>query len=116
MSPDMDKNGFPNHVLNYPINSTIKIYISFIIPLVLQLLVYMFQICSDIGVAIQYFSIKEYHYGLITILLIISPPFIAFWILVLSADLGLKVQANKAKYICNQVLLLFTFPFSMTYR
>lgn len=116
MQSQVDDNGFPNHVLNYPINSKTKIYISFILPLALHLLVYLVQISCDIGVVILYFRIEQYHFGLVTLLLMISPPFIAFWILCLSTNINQTEQKSKAKYMCKQLCHLFTFPFSMIYR
>ena len=113
----VDANGVPNHILNYPITSTVKIYISFIIPLTLQLLVYLMQIACDIGVTVQYFRTGQYHFGLVTILFITSPPFIAFWLLILAPSQCPKSsQQSKASFICNKFLHLMTFPVSMVYR
>lgn len=116
MKSQWDENGLPDQVLNFPINSETKIYISFILPLTLQLLVYLMQIACDIGVVVQYFRIEQFHFGLITLLIIMLPPFIAFWIICLSKSLNDKQKESKSKYICKQLLHLFSFPFSMIYR
>uniref|UniRef100_A0A1I8PZN5 XK-related protein n=1 Tax=Stomoxys calcitrans TaxID=35570 RepID=A0A1I8PZN5_STOCA len=108
----------PHHILGYTIRSRTRIYVSFIIPSVLELLVYIAQITSDCAVSFQHFRSRQSDFGWATFTLILIPPFLSF-IIVLSSKAQWEQpirDGTRLKFVGTQLMHMVFFPFFVIYR
>lgn len=64
----------PPHILGYTVRSRTRIWVSYIVPTCLGLLVYIVQTASDLALSYQHFRQKEPTLGAGTLVLVILPP------------------------------------------
>ncbi|KAH8391355.1 hypothetical protein KR200_012123 [Drosophila serrata] len=108
----------PPHILGYAIRSRTRIWVSYILPACLGLLVYIVQTASDLALSYQHFREKEPGFGAGTLVLVILPPLITFLLVVAS-----RAQRNCActnRNRCTALALglvkLLLFPFFVVFR
>ncbi|EDW61796.1 uncharacterized protein [Drosophila virilis] len=109
----------PGHILGYAIRSHTRIYVSYIIPTCLALLVYMLQTSTDLALSYQHFRQHEPGYGAGTLILVLVPPLLTC-VLVLSSreQRSSASDASRNQFVvCSLGLLqLLLFPVAVLYR
>ncbi|XP_017049748.1 uncharacterized protein LOC108093899 [Drosophila ficusphila] len=108
----------PPHILGYTIRSRTRIWVSYIVPTCLGLLVYIVQTASDLALSYQHFSQKEPGFGAGTLVLVILPPLITFLLVLASKEQRdcACSQRNKCIALGIGLLKLLLFPFFVIYR
>ncbi|XP_017077566.1 uncharacterized protein LOC108112255 [Drosophila eugracilis] len=108
----------PPHILGYTIRSRTRIWVSYIVPTCLGVLVYIVQTSSDVALSIQFFSQKEPGYGAGTLVLVILPPLVTFLLVAVSKEQRdcACSERNKCTALGIGLLKLFLFPFFVIYR
>ncbi|XP_005176552.1 uncharacterized protein LOC101891326 [Musca domestica] len=108
----------PHHILGYTIRSRTRIYVSYVIPNILELLVYMAQITGDCAVSYQHFKSHQPDFGWATACLIWVPPVFCFLIVMCSKAQWEKPIRNgtRFKFVCKQLVQMIFFPFFVIYR
>ena len=117
MDPELACNP-PHHILGATIRSRTRIYVSYVIPNILESLVYIVQIVADCAVSYQHFKTHQPDFGWATLSLILVPPVITC-ILVLSSKnqwLRPKQEGKQVKFVCTQLMQMILFPFFVIYR
>ncbi|KRG00313.1 uncharacterized protein Dwil_GK28276 [Drosophila willistoni] len=114
----MDAATPPSHILGYTIRSRTRIYVSYITPICLALLVYLMQMASDLALGCQYIMQKEPGFGAGTLVLVFIPPILTFILVVSSKEQreGATSGRNKCFGLCVGLLKLLFFPFFVVYR
>lgn len=108
----------PAHIMGFTIRSHTRIYVSYIIPSCLGMLVYMVQTATDLALSYQHFRQNETGYGVGTLLLVLIPPLLTFILVLLSREQRCSACGNRSKWLsCSLgVLQLILFPFVVIYR
>ncbi|XP_037806659.1 uncharacterized protein LOC119600476 [Lucilia sericata] len=108
----------PHHILGLTIRSRTRIYVSYIIPNVLELLVYIVQIVADCAVSYQHFKSHQSDFGWGTLSLILVPPVVTCVLVLSSKAQWIKPKQNgtRVKFVCMQLLQMVLFPFFVIYR
>ncbi|XP_061397408.1 uncharacterized protein LOC133333092 [Musca vetustissima] len=108
----------PHHILGYTIRSRTRIYVSYIIPNILELLVYIAQITGDCAVSYQHFKSHQADFGWATACLIWVPPVFCFIIVLCSKSQWEEPKRNGTcvKFVCQQLVQMIFFPFFVIYR
>ncbi|XP_017868824.1 PREDICTED: uncharacterized protein LOC108617520 [Drosophila arizonae] len=108
----------PGHILGYTIRSRTRIYVSYIIPTCLGLLVYMLQTSTDLALSYQHFRRHEPGYGAGTLVLVLLPPLLTYVLVLSSREQRSSASASRSKCMgCSLGLLqLLFFPFAVVYR
>jgi len=108
----------PPHILGYTIRSRTRIWVSYIVPTCLGLLVYIVQTASDLALSYQHFSQKDPGLGAGTLVLVILPPLITFLLLASSKEQRDCACSERNKCIALGIglLKLLLFPFFVIYR
>ncbi|XP_075168252.1 uncharacterized protein LOC142240428 [Haematobia irritans] len=118
MDPSQHACSPPHHILGYTIRSRTRIYVSYIIPSVLELLVYIAQITGDCAVSYQHFKSQQSDFGWATLCLILVPPVLCF-ILILSSKAQWEQpirEGTQVKFVCTQLVHMVFFPFFVIQR
>ncbi|TMW52008.1 hypothetical protein DOY81_002926 [Sarcophaga bullata] len=117
MDPELACNP-PHHILGATIRSRTRIYVSYVIPNVLESLVYIVQIVADCAVSYQHFKSHQADFGWATLSLILVPPVITFILILSSKNQWLRpIQEGKqVKFVCTQLMQMILFPFFVIYR
>lgn len=76
--------GVPKHVLGWPIKTKTQITLTWIIPTVLELFVYIVLITSDISVCVQHFIEQNYVWASLTLAFIWLPAVLCFCTIITS--------------------------------
>ncbi|XP_039483531.1 uncharacterized protein LOC120446576 [Drosophila santomea] len=108
----------PPHILGYTVRSPTRIWVSYIVPTCLGLLVYIVQTASDLALSYQHFSQMEPGLGAGTLVLVILPPIITFILVAASKaqrDCACS-ERNKCLALGIGLLKLFLFPFFVIFR
>lgn len=110
--------GPPHHILGLTIHSRTRIYVSYIIPNVLELLVYIVQIVADSAVSYQHFKSHQSDFGWATLSLILVPPVVTCVLVLSSKSQWIKPKQNRTrkKFVCMQLLQMVMFPFFVIFR
>ncbi|XP_023301598.2 uncharacterized protein LOC111683728 [Lucilia cuprina] len=108
----------PHHILGLTIRSRTRIYVSYILPNVLELLVYIVQIVADCAVSYQHFKSHQTDFGWGTLSLILLPPVVTCVLVLSSKAQWIKPKQNgtQVKFVCMQLLQMVLFPFFVIYR
>ncbi|EDW02502.1 uncharacterized protein LOC6560130 [Drosophila grimshawi] len=108
----------PTHILGYTIRSRTRIYISYIIPTCLALLVFLLQTATDLALSYQHFRQHDVGYGVGTLIIVLMPPLLTYVLVLSSRDQRRSVQANRSAFVsCSLGMLqLLLFPFTVLYR
>ncbi|KAH8331567.1 hypothetical protein KR074_006430 [Drosophila pseudoananassae] len=108
----------PPHILGYTIRSPTRIWVSYIVPTSLALLVYIIQTASDLALSYQHFSQKEPGFGAGTLVLVLLPPLLTFIVVVSSRDQRQNETTgrNRCCALGLGLLRLLLFPFFVVYR
>ncbi|XP_052839570.1 uncharacterized protein LOC128254473 [Drosophila gunungcola] len=108
----------PPHILGYTIRSRTRIWVSYIVPSCLGLLVYIVQTASDLALSYQHFSQKEPGLGAGTLVLVLLPPLITFILVAASKEQRdcACSERNKCVALGIGLLKLLLFPFFVIYR
>nr|XP_016927989.1 uncharacterized protein LOC108008619 [Drosophila suzukii] len=108
----------PPHILGYTIRSRTRIWVSYIVPTCLGLLVYIVQTASDLALSYQHFSQKDPGLGAGTLVLVILPPLITFLLVATSKEQRDCACSERNKCIALGIglLKLLLFPFFVIYR
>ncbi|KAM7344780.1 uncharacterized protein ACRADG_011371 [Cochliomyia hominivorax] len=108
----------PHHILGLTIRSRTRIYVSYVIPNILELLVYIVQIVADCAVSYQHFKSHQPDFGWATLFLILVPPVVTCILILSSKSQWVKPTQNatRVKFVCIQLLQMILFPFFVVYR
>lgn len=108
----------PHHILGYTIRSRTRIYVSYVVPNILELLVYIVQITADCGVSYQHFKSHQSDFGWGTFCLILVPPVVCFILTLCSKNQWLqpKRDGTRVRFVCMQLLQMVLFPGFVIYR
>ncbi|XP_062136010.1 uncharacterized protein LOC133845547 [Drosophila sulfurigaster albostrigata] len=108
----------PAHIMGYTIRSRTRIYVSYIIPSCLGLLVFMVQTATDLALSSQYFRVQEIGYGVGTLILVLIPPLLTFILVLLSREQRCSACGERSKWksFCLGLQQLLIFPFVVLYR
>uniref|UniRef100_A0A1B0C7X4 XK-related protein n=1 Tax=Glossina palpalis gambiensis TaxID=67801 RepID=A0A1B0C7X4_9MUSC len=106
----------PHKILGYTIRSRTRIYVSFIIPRVLELLIFIVEIVADSAVSYQHFKVRQLAFAWSTLILIWTPPLVTFLIITRSEGYRKESQQSLWKFLSLQLLKLLVFPVFMIYN
>ncbi|XP_037956180.1 uncharacterized protein LOC119685856 isoform X1 [Teleopsis dalmanni] len=107
----------PNHILGYVIRSRTRIYISYLIPAVLELIVYITQIVADCSVSYEHFESNQPAFGWGTLVLVLMPPLLTFCSVVSSTEHRNNPKyKNGLSFVIHQLIQLLLFPLLIIYR
>ncbi|XP_034475756.1 uncharacterized protein LOC117782820 [Drosophila innubila] len=108
----------PAHIMGFTIRSRTRIYVSYIIPSCLGMLVFMVQTATDLALSYQYFRQQETGYGVGTLILVLIPPLLTFILVLSSREQRCSACGNRSKCFsfCLGLLQLLSFPFVVLYR
>uniref|UniRef100_A0A1A9UIX6 XK-related protein n=1 Tax=Glossina austeni TaxID=7395 RepID=A0A1A9UIX6_GLOAU len=106
----------PHKILGYTIRSRTRIYVSFIIPRVLELLIFVVEIVADTAVSYQHFKARQLAFAWSTLILVWIPPLVTFMIITCSESYRKEAQQSLWKFLSLQLLKLLMFPVFMTYN
>lgn len=108
----------PPHILGYAIRSRTRIWVSYIVPACLGLLVYICQTASDLALSYQHFIQKEPGFGAGTLVLVMLPPLITFLLVIASREQRQCAcsERNRCTALALGLLKLLLFPFFVVFR
>ncbi|XP_030387252.1 uncharacterized protein LOC115633888 [Scaptodrosophila lebanonensis] len=106
----------PPHILGYTIRSRTRIYVSYIVPTSLALLVYIVQTSADLALSYQHFRTKEPGFGAGTLIVVLLPAILTFILVLSSKEQRTNVAGSRSTFWGLHVLQLLLFPFFVVYR
>ncbi|KAH8415846.1 hypothetical protein KR222_002123 [Zaprionus bogoriensis] len=108
----------PAHILGLTIRSRTRIYVSYVLPACLALLVYLPQMASDVALSYQHFRQGEPDYGAGTLVLVLVPPLLTYVLVLTSRQQRENATQKHSRCVsCGLGLLqLLLFPLVVVYR
>ncbi|KAH8277658.1 hypothetical protein KR018_003252 [Drosophila ironensis] len=108
----------PPHILGYAIRSRTRIWVSYILPTSLALLVYIVQTASDLALSYQHFSQKAPALAVGTLVLVLVPPLLTFLLVITSKDQRQNESSQRSRCLALSLgfVRLLLFPFFVVYR
>jgi hypothetical protein len=108
----------PEKVLGYKVKTRWQIALFYLIPCIVELMVYVSVTIIDVGVTYQHWIDRHRFYAMITILLILVPAFLTFVCVLLSDQWPIQDDDTREKWIFfgRQLVNLFFFPIAAIYR
>jgi hypothetical protein len=109
----------PEKILGYKVKTRWQITLFYLIPCIVELMVYVCLTIIDAGVAYQHWIDRHRLYATITLTVILVPAFLTFVVVMLS-DQWPPIQDDDSKerwiFFGRQLVNLFLFPIAAIYR
>ncbi len=115
----MDVLDTPNSILGWTIKTRMQITLTWLIPSIMQLLVYVTIIAVDCGLVVQHLLTKNLLWGYLTLSFIIAPALLCFIFILLSPTQWpepIGWSKENRKFLGRQIVHLIVFPVGAIYR
>uniref|UniRef100_A0A182SL73 XK-related protein n=1 Tax=Anopheles maculatus TaxID=74869 RepID=A0A182SL73_9DIPT len=111
--------GVPRSVLGYPVKTRTQIVMTFLVPVIFELLVYIVLTTADILVTIEHFRNGNPSWGWFTLALIWLPSVVCFCSIISTPDrwpVQIGCDKRTGVFLFNNIAILVFFPLAALYR